>query len=81
MHTNLLQNLLDNHVAKVYAVGTLMKHLFDILPPDMQGAWRQTPAEIADIVLNEVPNGCVLLVKSSKSTGLNKIIPTLKGMR
>lgn len=81
MHTNLLQNLLDNHISKVYAVGTLMKHLFDKLPPDMKGVWKQTPEEAANIVLNELPNGAVLLVKSSKSTGLNKIIPTLKGMR
>lgn len=81
LHTKLLQNLLDNRVSKVYAVGTLMKHLFDILPPKMQGAWRETPGEMADIVLNELPDGAVLLVKSSQSTGLNKIIPTLKGMR
>lgn len=81
LHTNILQNLLDNRVSKVYAVGTLMKHLFDILPSELKGAWAQTPEEIVGRVVNELPAGAVLLVKSSKSTGLLKIIPTLKGMR
>lgn len=80
LHTNLAQNLLDNKVLKVYAVGTLMKHLFDVLPENMKGVWKQTPQEIAKIVLDELPEGAVLLVKSSRSTWLLKIIPTLKGV-
>lgn len=79
LHTDLKQSLVDNKISKVYAVGALMKHLFDLLPPAMQGAWAATPEAIADVVLNELPEGAVLLVKSSRSMWLLRIIPQLKG--
>ncbi len=79
LHVGLTKALLEAGVDKVYATGRLSHYLYNSLPPDRQGAWAETPEELADILLNELPDGAVLLIKASNGIGLKKVVMKLKG--
>lgn len=79
LHVGLMQALLESNVDKVYATGRLMHYLYDSLPLDRQGAWAETPEELANILLNELPDGATVLIKASNGMGLKKVVMKLKG--
>ena len=79
LHVGLTKVLLEAGVDKVYATGTLTRHLYNSLPLDRQGAWAETPEELATILLNELPDGAVVLIKASNGIGLKKVVMKLKG--
>jgi UDP-N-acetylmuramoyl-tripeptide--D-alanyl-D-alanine ligase len=63
----------------VYCVGPLMRHLYDLLPPDKALGWHQDPATLEP---NEIAallrGGDVVVVKGSKKMfWVNKFVPKL----
>ena len=79
LHIGLKEAIMAANVSKVYAVGRLSKYLYDVLPLDRQGAWCETPEEMADVLEKELPDGSAVLVKASNGSGLKKIVAQLKG--
>lgn len=79
LHVGLVKELLEAGVDKVYATGRLCQHLYNSLPPDRQGAWAPTPEELAGVLLNDLPDGAVVLIKASNGIGLKKVVMKLKG--
>ena len=79
LHINLKEAVIAANIDKVYTTGPLSRHLFDALPMDKQGTHAKTPDELADILLNALPDGAAVLVKASNGSGLKKIITKLKG--
>ncbi len=79
LHIGLTDAIMAANVSKVYAVGRLSKYLYEALPFDRQGAWCETPEEMADILEKELPDGAAVLVKASNGSGLKKIVAQLKG--
>ena len=77
-HLDLLKVLAHN-VDKVFAVGTLMKAMFDKLPDNQKGLWCQTADEVMSILIPCLMDQDVLYVKSSHGTGLYKLVNYLKG--
>ena len=67
-----------NNIDLVFAAGPLMKHLFDALPQDAQGAWRDSAAELEDIVLAAVRAGDLVIVKGSNASRMSAIVAALK---
>ncbi len=63
----------------VYCVGPLMRHLYDMVPPDRSLGWHEDPAtldpqEIAALLRD----GDVVVVKGSKKMfWVNKFVPRL----
>ena len=80
-HLDLLENLTQNGPSKVYAVGTQMKQVFDLLPDDQKGAWAETPEALFSVLVKEIQNGDVIWVKSSHGTGLYRLVEKLKGTK
>ncbi len=78
-HTDLAPVIIQNGVDKVYAVGELMKSLYDVLPVERQGAWTETADEMCSVLTDTLHNGDVVLVKASNGMGLKKVITSLKG--
>ena len=79
MHGNLAEILVQNHIGKVYLVGTLMQALWNKLSPEMQGAITSTATDMIPILKQELQDGDVVLIKASHGTGLGVIIQELKG--
>jgi UDP-N-acetylmuramoyl-tripeptide--D-alanyl-D-alanine ligase len=73
---------LVKHVAGidgVYCVGSLMRHLFDKLPPKIGLGWHEDPASLEpQEVANLLRHGDVVVVKGSKKIfWVNKFVPKL----
>jgi len=77
-HLDLL-DILAHNVDKVFAVGTLMKALFDLLPDEQKGTWVQTSDEMLSVLKPHLLTDDVLYIKSSHGTGLYKLVNQLKG--
>ncbi len=79
LHAALKRDVANNNIDLVFAAGPLMKHLFDALPIERQGAWRDSAAELEDIVLAAVRAGDLVIVKGSNASRMSAIVAALKG--
>ena len=70
-HAGLLPYLQAAQVDKVYCCGSLMQHLWQSLPPALQGAWAPSAADLAPLVANAVKAGDAVLVKGSRGQQVN----------
>lgn len=66
LHEALVDELVVNHVDKVFTTGNLMAHLFAKLPESMQGYQNDDLDDLAKKVCSFVRPGDVLLVKGSR---------------
>ncbi len=78
IHKNLADDLIENGVERVYAVGPNSSAMFDILPKQMQGIKAMTSDELAKNIRAEIKAGDIVLVKGSFGSKMAKIIETLK---
>jgi UDP-N-acetylmuramoyl-tripeptide--D-alanyl-D-alanine ligase len=76
-HEKLVKHL--SGIDGVYCVGSLMRHLFDKLPPEMGLGWHEDPATLKpQEVANLLRHGDVVVVKGSKKIfWVNKFVPKL----
>lgn len=78
LHIGLKDALEAAGVSRVFAVGPLMKNLYESLGGTMRGSWAASADEMKTVLADSVPDGAVVLVKASNGTGLKKIISYLK---
>jgi UDP-N-acetylmuramoyl-tripeptide--D-alanyl-D-alanine ligase len=78
LHAALAEDILKNRIDLVFAAGPLMKNLFDALPQDRRGAWREIAAELEESVLAAVRPGDLILVKGSNASRMSAIVAALK---
>ena len=78
-HLDLLDILSHNGVEKVFAVGNLMRPVFELLPEQQQGAWCETVEQMMPVLLNSLQNQDIVYIKSSHGMGLYKLVDKLKG--
>jgi UDP-N-acetylmuramoyl-tripeptide--D-alanyl-D-alanine ligase len=73
-----LANHLDG-IDGVYCVGSLMRHLFDRLPPDKRLGWHDDPVtlEPAEVAAMLRPGDVVVIKGSKKIFWVNKFVPRL----
>ena len=78
LHAELAEAVFENGVDLVFAAGPMMKRLYDALPVERQGAWRDSSAELEPLLLAEVDAGDVIVVKGSNGSRMGPIVAALK---
>lgn len=78
LHKNIAPSLNEAKVDLLFACGINMKALYEITPPECQGAYSLTSAELADIIVNELKPGDVVLVKGSLGSKMKTIIDVIR---
>lgn len=66
LHQKLKDNLIENKIDLVFACGTLMQHLYEILPKSMQGKYEVEPSSLIPEILRTIKKGDVIMSKGSK---------------
>ncbi len=79
MHLDILEDLEQNNIDKLYAVGPEMSQVFEFVPPQMQGAKVLNAPELADTLTANLEQGDWVLFKASHGTRLDTLIQKLKG--
>jgi len=62
----------------VYLAGPAMRLLYDAVPEAMRGAWTETAAELAPVVLAALRPGDVVMVKGSLGSRMGPIVEVIK---
>ena len=65
LHAGLAPDVEKAGVDVMHACGPLMKHLWEALPAERRGAWRETAEDLLSVVLEDVRPGDVIMVKGS----------------
>ena len=78
LHRELAADIEHNRVNVVYAAGPLMKHLFDALPSEKQGAWQLSSADLDAALAETVAAGDVIMVKGSNGSRMGPVVKALK---
>ena len=78
MHAELARDVAANHIDLVFAAGPLTKHLFEALPGQLQGAWRDRASDLVPIVGAVVQSGDMVIVKGSNASRMSAIVDALK---
>jgi UDP-N-acetylmuramoyl-tripeptide--D-alanyl-D-alanine ligase len=78
MHAELAGDVAANHIDLVFAAGPLMKHLFEALPGQLQGAWCDKASGLVPIVGAAVQSGDMVIVKGSNASRMSAIVDSLK---
>ena len=67
-HAGLAEPLEDANIDLVFCAGPLMKSLWDALPDHRRGAYAQTAADLAPLVVEATQAGDVVMVKGSNGS-------------
>jgi UDP-N-acetylmuramoyl-tripeptide--D-alanyl-D-alanine ligase len=78
LHAALGEDVSTHHIDLVFAAGPLMRNLFNALPQDRRGAWRESAAALEDIILSVVRAGDLVIVKGSNASKMSAIVAALK---
>ena len=78
MHQMLLSDIIENKVDKVFAVGSLMKHLYDVLPIELQSGFYEKIDDLLPHFIENLQDNDIVLVKGSNSVRLNKLVHLFK---
>jgi UDP-N-acetylmuramoyl-tripeptide--D-alanyl-D-alanine ligase len=78
LHAELADDILANKIDLVFAAGPLMKNLFDRLPPEARGAWRESATDLEPLVSESVQKGDIVMVKGSNGSRMSRIVGALK---
>ena len=79
MHLDILQELEQNNIDKLYAVGPTMSQVFDLASPNIQGEKALSALDLVDVLKRDLQEGDWVLFKASHGTGLDPLIRKLKG--
>ena len=78
LHAALAPELQEQGIDLVFAAGPRMRHLFDALTPDEQGAWMPSAAELGGVVARTLRAGDVVMVKGSNGSRMGPLAKALQ---
>ena len=77
MHEEISGDVLNAGVDLVFASGELMQHLYNKLPPQLQGAYKSSAQELIDPIKQALRTGDQLLVKGSNASLVSHVVQAL----
>ncbi len=78
LHAGLSQDLVDNGVDLLFAAGPLSHALYDRMPPETRGLWRETAGAIEGALAEAIRAGDVVMVKGSNGSLMGPLVAALK---
>ncbi len=78
MHAGLAEPLADAGVDTVYAVGPLMRALWDALPARQRGGHAEKAADIESQVADALAPGDVVMVKGSNASRMGPLVESIR---
>lgn len=76
-HEELLEPLLEHKIDLVFCCGPHMAHLYELLPPELRGAYASTSLELIPYVMDSVIKGDIISIKASLGTRVKPIVDAL----
>ncbi len=67
-------------IEKFYLVGDLMKSLYETLSSKVDKCWFNTTDELLEMLVDDISNADVILVKGSKKSNMEKVVRKLKSI-
>jgi UDP-N-acetylmuramoyl-tripeptide--D-alanyl-D-alanine ligase len=67
-------------IDQVFAVGPMLRQMFDHLPPAMQGGWAPRSQDLIEPLQRAAHAGCVVMVKGSLGTNMAPIVSAMKAL-
>lgn len=80
-HAGLLDAILAAQIDLVFLAGTRMKHLWEVLPPEIRGAYTPTSRELAPHITDILKAGDVIMVKGSNGSHMNVVVAALGALK
>ncbi len=80
MHAALVNDPSLAWVDLIHCAGPRMRHLYDALPENQRGRWRETAAELALGTAGLVDAGDVVLVKGSKGSKISLVVDAIRNL-
>jgi len=77
-HRALVRPIVGAGVDLVFACGTLMRDLYQELPPELRGGYAENAATLTEPLVRELRAGDVVMVKGSFATGMARISEALR---
>ncbi len=78
MHRELVKNITDNKIDKVFCIGKRMYELFQILPDHQKGLWFETSDEMSQNIINHIQPFDFIMIKGSFSMQMSKICSAIQ---
>ncbi len=80
LHAGLADAVADAGIDLVFAAGPLMRHLFDALPPALQGAHAPDSASLIPLLLPALRAGDVVTVKGSLGSRMAPVVERIRAL-
>ena len=80
LHTALVPAIINAGIDSVFCCGEMMRHLYDVLPEALRGAYAPNSAALALLVAQDICADDVVSVKGSNSMKLSLVIDALKAL-
>jgi UDP-N-acetylmuramoyl-tripeptide--D-alanyl-D-alanine ligase len=78
LHRNLAHDIERHGIDKVYAVGPLMKNLWDALPAARRGGYHETSKTVLDDLVRHLGPGDCIIVKGSNGSRMGPVVEAMK---
>ncbi|MBK18555.1 MAG: UDP-N-acetylmuramoylalanyl-D-glutamyl-2, 6-diaminopimelate--D-alanyl-D-alanine ligase [Rhodospirillaceae bacterium] len=79
-HLALADVIAEHGIDKVYACGEHMAAMFDALPAELKGGYRESAEDLGPVVSNKVRAGDVITVKGSLASGMKTVVDQLSAL-
>jgi UDP-N-acetylmuramoyl-tripeptide--D-alanyl-D-alanine ligase len=78
LHAEISKSIEANGIDTVYAVGPLMKNLWDAIPTSKRGSYAANSAELKDVLLSAVRPDDIVMVKGSLGSKMGLLVDALR---
>ncbi|WP_417686196.1 UDP-N-acetylmuramoylalanyl-D-glutamyl-2,6-diaminopimelate--D-alanyl-D-alanine ligase [Roseibium sp.] len=78
LHAGLLEPLKQAEIDLVFCAGPHMHCLWELLPKGMRGAYSEDAAGLEELLLSDVRNGDIIMIKGSLGTRMGPLVEALK---